>query len=117
MPASVDGSPNEDTYSIGIQTSFKEYAGGNFISEPPADGGVPAVGAEPGPPRAAPLQRRLENLAVHHCCAPRSLASSCAKLISSMPSAAMRSRTRGSHNVRSSTSRSCRYEDSKPSPM
>ncbi len=37
------------TVNVGIQTSYKEFAGGEFIAEPPAAGGVPAVGADPLP--------------------------------------------------------------------
>ena len=35
--------------NVGVQTAYKEFAGGEFIAEPPADGGVPAVGADPLP--------------------------------------------------------------------
>lgn len=35
--------------NVGVQTSYKEFAGGEFIAEPPAAGGVPAVGADPLP--------------------------------------------------------------------
>ena len=35
--------------NVGLQTAYKEFAGGEFIAEPPADGGVPAVGADPLP--------------------------------------------------------------------
>lgn len=35
--------------NVGVQTSYKEYAGGEYIAEGPADGGVPAVGSDPLP--------------------------------------------------------------------
>ena len=35
--------------NVGLQTSYKEFAGGNFVAQPPADGGVPAVGSDPLP--------------------------------------------------------------------
>jgi hypothetical protein len=35
--------------NVGLQTSYKEFSGGNFVSEPPANGGTPAVGADPLP--------------------------------------------------------------------
>ncbi|MGO9322249.1 MAG: hypothetical protein ACLQBY_15805 [Solirubrobacteraceae bacterium] len=35
--------------NVGLQASYKEFAGGNFIEEPAADGGVPAVGSDPLP--------------------------------------------------------------------
>ena len=35
--------------NVGVQTAYKEYSGGEFIAEPPAGGGVPAVGADPLP--------------------------------------------------------------------
>lgn len=35
--------------NVGVQTSYKEFAGGEFIGEPPANGGKPAVGADPLP--------------------------------------------------------------------
>ena len=35
--------------NVGVQTAYKEFAGGEFIAEPPAAGGVPAVGADPLP--------------------------------------------------------------------
>ena len=35
--------------NVGVQTAYKEFAGGEFIAEPPANGGVPAVGADPLP--------------------------------------------------------------------
>ncbi len=35
--------------NVGLQSSYKEYKGGEFIAEPPANGGVPAVGADPLP--------------------------------------------------------------------
>jgi hypothetical protein len=35
--------------NVGLQTAYKEFAGGQFVAEPPADGGTPAVGADPLP--------------------------------------------------------------------
>ncbi|MGO9488302.1 MAG: hypothetical protein ACLQBB_04645 [Solirubrobacteraceae bacterium] len=35
--------------NVGVQTSFKEFSAGNFVEEPPANGGVPAVGTDPTP--------------------------------------------------------------------
>ncbi len=35
--------------NVGLQTAYKEFSGGEFIGEPPANGGVPAVGADPLP--------------------------------------------------------------------
>jgi hypothetical protein len=35
--------------NVGLQTAYKEFAGGEFVAEPPAGGGVPAVGADPLP--------------------------------------------------------------------
>lgn len=35
--------------NVGVQTAYKEFTGGEFIAEPPAAGGVPAVGADPLP--------------------------------------------------------------------
>ena len=35
--------------NVGLQTAYKEFAGGEFIAEPPAAGGVPAVGGDPLP--------------------------------------------------------------------
>lgn len=35
--------------NVGVQTSYKEFNGVEFIGEPPANGGVPAVGADPLP--------------------------------------------------------------------
>jgi hypothetical protein len=35
--------------NVGLQTAYKEFSGGEFIAEPPAAGGVPAVGADPLP--------------------------------------------------------------------
>jgi hypothetical protein len=35
--------------NVGLQTSYKEFAGGNFVSEGPADSGIPAVGSDPLP--------------------------------------------------------------------
>jgi hypothetical protein len=35
--------------NVGLQSSYKEFTGGEFIAEPPANGGVPAVGANPLP--------------------------------------------------------------------
>ncbi len=35
--------------NVGLQSSYKEYAGGEFVAEGPADGGVPAVGSDPLP--------------------------------------------------------------------
>ncbi len=37
------------TVNVGLQSSYKEYAGGEFVAEGPADGGVPAVGSDPLP--------------------------------------------------------------------
>ena len=35
--------------NVGVQTAYKEFKNGEFIAEPPANGGVPAVGADPLP--------------------------------------------------------------------
>ena len=35
--------------NVGLQASYKEYAGGEFIEEPAANGGIPAIGADPDP--------------------------------------------------------------------
>lgn len=35
--------------NVGLQASFKEYAGGEFVEEPAAEGGIPAVGSNPDP--------------------------------------------------------------------
>ena len=35
--------------NVGLQSSYKEFAGGEFIAEGPANGGVPAVGSDPLP--------------------------------------------------------------------
>ncbi len=35
--------------NVGLQASYKEYAGGEFIEEPAANGGIPSVGADPDP--------------------------------------------------------------------
>jgi hypothetical protein len=35
--------------NIGLQSSYKEFAGGEYIAEGPADGGVPEVGSDPLP--------------------------------------------------------------------
>jgi hypothetical protein len=35
--------------NVGLQTSYKEFSGGNFVSEPPANSGTPAVGSDPLP--------------------------------------------------------------------
>ena len=37
------------TVNVGLQSAYKEFAGGEFFAEPPAEGGVPAVGADPLP--------------------------------------------------------------------
>lgn len=38
-----------DIVNVGLQAAYKEYKEGEFIEEPAADGGVPAVGADPLP--------------------------------------------------------------------
>ena len=35
--------------NVGLQTSYKEFSGGEFFGEPPANGGVPSVGSDPLP--------------------------------------------------------------------
>ncbi len=35
--------------NVGLQTAYKEFAGGEYVAEAPADGGVPAVGSDPLP--------------------------------------------------------------------
>ncbi len=35
--------------NVGLQSAYKEFAGGEFVAEGPADGGVPAVGSDPLP--------------------------------------------------------------------
>jgi len=35
--------------NVGLQSSYKEFAGGEFVAEGPAAGGVPAVGSDPLP--------------------------------------------------------------------
>ncbi len=35
--------------NVGLQTSFKGFSGGEYISEPPAEGGKPATGSDPLP--------------------------------------------------------------------
>lgn len=35
--------------NVGLQSAYKEFSGGEFIAEAPADGGVPAVGSDPLP--------------------------------------------------------------------
>lgn len=35
--------------NVGIQASYKEFAGGKFVEEPAANGGVPLVGTDPEP--------------------------------------------------------------------
>lgn len=35
--------------NVGLQTAYKEFAGGEFVAQAPADGGIPAVGADPLP--------------------------------------------------------------------
>jgi hypothetical protein len=35
--------------NVGLQSAYKEFKSPNFIREPPANGGVPAVGADPLP--------------------------------------------------------------------
>jgi hypothetical protein len=42
-------SPSADVVNVGLQASYKEYAGGEFVAEPAANGGVPAVGSDPLP--------------------------------------------------------------------
>jgi hypothetical protein len=42
-------SPSADVVNVGLQESYKEYAGGGFVAEPAANGGVPAVGSDPTP--------------------------------------------------------------------
>jgi hypothetical protein len=39
---------NGKIVNVGVQTAYKEYNGG-FVAEPPADGGIPAVGSDPQP--------------------------------------------------------------------
>jgi hypothetical protein len=41
--------PSRVPVNVGLQAAFKEYTGGNFVEEPAADGGVPAVGSDPQP--------------------------------------------------------------------
>ncbi|HXB16862.1 MAG TPA: hypothetical protein VNV44_14095 [Solirubrobacteraceae bacterium] len=35
--------------NVGLQTAYKEFTGGQYFSEPPANSGVPAVGSDPLP--------------------------------------------------------------------
>ncbi len=35
--------------NVGVETSYKAFSGGKFVEEPPANGGVPAVGTDPTP--------------------------------------------------------------------
>lgn len=35
--------------NVGLQASYKEFKGGEFIEEPAAEAGIPAVGANPVP--------------------------------------------------------------------
>ncbi len=43
------GDSASDIVNVGLQASYKEYNNGEFVAEPAADGGVPAVGADPLP--------------------------------------------------------------------
>ncbi len=45
--------------NVGLQTAYKEFAGGEYIAEPPAAGGVPAVGSDPLP-EGAYVNSKLE---------------------------------------------------------
>lgn len=38
--------------NVGLQSAYKEFALGEFVSEPPADGGVPTIGSYPFPKAA-----------------------------------------------------------------
>jgi hypothetical protein len=42
-------SPSADVVNVGLQASYKEFAGGEFVTEPAANAGVPAVGSDPLP--------------------------------------------------------------------
>ena len=42
-------SASADVVNVGLQASYKEFAGGEFVAEPAANGGVPAVGSDPLP--------------------------------------------------------------------
>ncbi|MGA2452782.1 MAG: hypothetical protein ABSG93_04620 [Solirubrobacteraceae bacterium] len=41
--------PAADIVNVGLQASYKEFAGGEFVEEPAAHGGVPEVGSDPLP--------------------------------------------------------------------
>lgn len=43
------GGCSGEPVNVGLQASYKEFTGGEFIEEPAADGGVPAVGSDPLP--------------------------------------------------------------------
>jgi hypothetical protein len=49
LKSSCGGSCGGQVVNAGLQASFKEYSGGNFVEEPAANGGVPAVGSDPLP--------------------------------------------------------------------
>ncbi|HUB73058.1 MAG TPA: hypothetical protein VL979_03335 [Solirubrobacteraceae bacterium] len=38
-----------DVVNVGLQAAYKEYAGGEYFAEAPAEGGVPRVGSDPLP--------------------------------------------------------------------
>ncbi|MGD0454446.1 MAG: hypothetical protein ABSB69_12680 [Solirubrobacteraceae bacterium] len=46
---SAGDNPAGDIVNVGLQASYKEYAGGEFVEEPAADGGVPEIGIDPLP--------------------------------------------------------------------
>jgi hypothetical protein len=45
------GQPSGDIVNVGLQSAYKEFNVGKneFVAEPPANGGVPAVGSDPAP--------------------------------------------------------------------
>jgi len=45
----TSGDSASDVVNVGLQAAYKEYANEEYVAEPPADGGVPAVGADPLP--------------------------------------------------------------------
>lgn len=42
----------EHPVNVGLETSYKAFEAGNFVEEPPADGGLPEIGSDPIPNEA-----------------------------------------------------------------
>jgi len=50
--SSACGECEGKSVNVGLESAYKEFAGGEYISEPPADGGIPALGSDPLPTEA-----------------------------------------------------------------